>query len=169
MTYRFIEDIQAHGLVWVSKNNPRFGQALSSGEIGGNEVLSAQRVYEERVVRDSWIDENLREDDMPYTRELVNYLQQRGFQVFLNGSARVRKDYRDIDLKAVGTTDQVATTFVTFIDPSFREDSFRRISADGSLYDISVVYDDNQEFTPIGGRLEIKVRKTTIDLSMRKT
>ena len=92
MTYRFIEDIQAHGLVWVSKNNPRFGQALSSGEIGGNEVLSAQRVYEERVVRDSWIDENLREDDMPYTRELVNYLQQRGFQVFLNGSARVRKD-----------------------------------------------------------------------------
>lgn len=82
----------------------------------------------------------LREEDVPYVREVVDYLRGRQLEVLLGGSALLGdKKYGDVDLLATGSREAVASAYFDLTSRDARTESFPQKAANGQEYEVLAV------------------------------
>ena len=113
----------------------------------------------------------LREEDIPYVKEVIKYLESYGLKIKFAGSVlKGDKKYNDIDLLASGNV--IADAISGLINlPGTKTPLFPEKAADSSIYDVQFVSGDGFRYvnTFIDARFKISAGNTFIDVSFKRT
>jgi len=113
----------------------------------------------------------LREEDVPYVNEVIEYLSARGLTVTLAGSAlQGDKLYTDVDLLALGNLEAVANTTSGLLGLDARTKPFPAFAENGIEYLVQLVSGVCMYVgTSVNERFKISAGKTKVDVSLKVT